>query len=181
MIGCGPGQTCCGNCRSGFGEAPADVSNIAPRTTQVLYDYAISRLQTGQPFYISDDFNSDVLAQNNMGFFAAVFAAAAAVAAKVAVIAPKVAAVVSTAKAISNSSGGSKSSAASVSAQDIADAVTPQVKAALAAQGVTLPNDVANKAVSASLLDSFGAQNRPYVIAGLAGLGLLLVFKLAGR
>jgi hypothetical protein len=186
MLACAPGQSCCAECRSaapgGLGEASPNVALSAPRTTQVLYDYAVSKLQKGEPFYITSDFNSEVLASDGMGFFAAIFSAAAAAATKIAAIAPKVAQVAGTVQAVKAATGGGGGGGSSgPTADDIAAAVTPAVKAQLQAQGVNLPADVAQQTVAASILDAFGPQNRPWVIAGIAGISLLLLLRLTGR
>lgn len=172
MLSCGPGGNCCGHCRGGFGAAPVNLANHAPATTRVLYDYVIGKLQTGEPFFISEEINSDVMRMDGMGFLPAIFAAVSA-------IAPTITSVASVAGTVAAVKGAKKGK--QLTAEEIAAAVTPAVKAQLAADGVNLPNDVAQKTVAASILDSFGEQNRPWVIAGLAGVGLLLLLKLTGR
>lgn len=138
-------------------------------TERALLAYVQEKLRTGQPFWISADVNSDVLngGMAGFGFLPALIAAVTA-------IAPTVANVVGTVAAVKGmSSGGGKSA----SADQVAAAILPSVKAKLAADGVTLPADAAQSIVGASLLDSFGAQNRPLVIGGLGLLGLLLLMK----
>ena len=181
-IGCGPGGSCCGKC-AGLGEAPFGVAQA--EVERILTVYVMRKAAAGEPFYISRDVNSDVMARDNgLGFFPAIFAAIASVAAKVIAVAPTVAKVAGDAAAVSSevnnlyaSSGAAANNASTPTAAQVAAAIAPQVAAQLKAQGITLPADIQTQVVSASLLDTFGVSNRPYVIAGLAGLALLLLLR----
>lgn len=165
MLGCG-GSTCCGSCKSGMGGLqPASAVASWPRTTQVLIDYAERMLARGQPFYISPAFNSDALAPQQMGFVAAIAAAATAVASVIGV-----ASSVKTNKAI-------RSAASDAEKAQIAADIAPSVAAALKAQGIILPESIATQSVEASIFDAFGAGNRYLVMGGLGALVLLLILK----
>lgn len=164
MLGCGPGNSCCGSCQSGGVAAPMQLGGYFPRTEKVIADYYASQIEPG------------------FGFWSALAASVSKVATTVAATTAKVAPTVAQIAAISQStSGGGGSSGGGATAEQIAAAITPLVQAELAKQGVSLPNNVAQQAVQASILDSFGAQNRPYVIAAGAGLGLLLLLTLMRR
>lgn len=171
---CGGKCGCGGSC--GMGEA-------FPHIERVLNAYVHEKIATNQPFYISPDLNSDVLQMDGMGFFAAIAAtvakAATAIGTTVKAVAPtvikgaEVAAAVNAAKGGGGSSGGSSGP----SADDIAAAILPSVQAQLSAQGVQLPQGVAQKTVAAGVLDVFGPQNRNYVIAGALGILLILLLR----
>lgn len=142
---------------------------------KALYNYALKELRAGRPFYISDELNSEVLRlPEGMGFFVIddIIAAAATVAAVVKPVA-EIAAVANTVKGLSpqKSSGG-------VTADQIATAILPNVQAQLATKGVQLPSQAANSLISASILDSFGAQYHNLVLFAGLGLGAILLFKL---
>lgn len=154
---------CCGSCKSGLGgvEIATPVS-AWPKTVAVLTAYAERKLAAGQPFYISPEFNSEILAPQQMGFIAAIAAAATAVASAIGV-----ASSVKTNKAVR------KAATAEGNAQ-IAAQIAPAVAASLKAQGIILPNDLAAPAVQASLFDAFGAENR-LLVMGALGAGILLL------
>lgn len=158
MLGCGQGGTCCGSC-AGMGGYSA--------TERALLEYAQNKLATGQPFYISPLLNSDALRGDGMGFLPALIAAVAAAA-------PTIANVVGTVAAVK----GMKGAKQGADPNAVAAAILPSVKAQLQAQGVNLPDDAAGKITLAGVLDAFGESNRPLVIAGLAGLGVMVLLKL---
>lgn len=161
-------------------------AQASPRLAQVLEAYVRRKLAAGEPFWITDQLNSQALAARGLkglGFFAEIAAAiSSAVGAIGSVVGPaaQVAAAVHTIEGVSGG-GGSSSSSAGVTADQIAAAILPQVQQKLAAQGVTLPADVAHQAVSASILDAFGPQYRPLVTAGLVVLGVALLVKVLRR
>jgi hypothetical protein len=170
MLSCGPGNSCCGNC-AGLGAYEIDLSEQYPRTFAVLKRYVETKVANREPFYISPELNSDMIQFDGLGFINAIIAGVASVAGIVAKAAPTIATV-----AGMTGGGGSKSSGPT--ADDIASVVSPLVQQKLAAQGVNLPTEVAQQATAASLLDTFGAQNRPYVLAGAAALGVLILLKM---
>lgn len=173
MLSCGPGNSCCGNC-AGLGAYELDLSEQYPRTFAVLKKYVETKIANREPFYISPELNSDIIQFDGMGFIGAIISAVSSVAGVVAKVAPTVA-------TVAGMTGGGGSKSAGPSADDIASVVSPLVQQKLAAQGVNLPADVAKQATAASLLDTFGAQNRPMVIAGLGLLGVLLLTRLMRR
>lgn len=183
MLNCGPGNSCCGSCAAV--QPTTNLGGAFPATERVLTNYIRQQQALGKSWYISPQLNSDVYdGGTGLGFlpiFAAIGSAAAAIGAKVVALGPTIASVAGTAGSIKAMTGGGGSSAAGPTAEDIAAAVTPAVAAQLKAQGITLPNDVAQAAVSGSILDAFGSANRPYVIAGGIGLGLLLLMTLMRR
>lgn len=185
MLNCGPGNSCCGHCASmkppvaldGYG------GSQFPGVEKVLRNYIAREQAAGRAWYISPELNSDAYTSGDglgiLPIFATIAAAATKIGATVVAAAPKIASVVGTVQAVSGGGGGSSSSGPT--AEDIAAAVTPAVQAQLKAQGVVLPGDVAQAASTASILDAFGTQNRPYVIAGAVGLGLLLLMTIMRR
>lgn len=166
MLGCGPGQNCCAECRAAGGGF-AGYSN----TERVLYDYVYSKLAAREPFYITPEISSEALMPEG-GFGLAFMAAIAALAAKIGPAVIKTAEVAGAVKSIS----GTSSKGDQLSSQDIANAITPQVVANLNAQGIQLPQQVASQVTAASLTDVFGANTKPIMIAaGVALVALLLL------
>lgn len=96
----------------------------------------------------------------NFGFISAVIAGATAVA--------SVAGAVKSVK-------GSKKPKAQVDPAQLADAILPEVQAKLAANGVNVSTAQAREISMAAVLDVFGTNNRPFVLAGLGVVGLLLL------
>ena len=120
-----------------------------PRVAKILVDYAEREIAAGRPFYVSPDFNSKVLAgDGNLGFIA-----------QLVQIAQAAAAVIGAKAALKASKGSS----------------APQIATELKQSGV--PSEIAPAVAQASILDAFGTQNKPLVIAGLAGLALLLFLR----
>jgi len=203
MIGCAPGKSCCEECqRSGLSGVESVVYDAFPSVTEVLRNYIETETRAGRPWYIAPDLNSDMIHQNGFGFFAEIGAALVSTASKIgtvakatvsktsgfttaagkilnplATIAASSASLNAKAKAAYAASAPGQNVAATASASDIAAAIAPQVAAQLQSQGISLPPGVQQSAISASLLDAFGVSNRPYVIAGLAGLVLLLLLR----
>lgn len=168
MLACGPGQSCCGECQRGGGLGGF------PNIEYVLQSYVDDKLSRGERFYISPKVNSDTLRyEPGMGAF---MAAIAALAAKIGPAVVKGAEVYGTVKAMQGGGGGGTSSG-QLSSQDIANAITPQVVANMQAQGVQLPAAVANQVTTAGLMDVFGANTKPILIAVGVGLAALLLLR----
>lgn len=169
MMGCGQ---CGGNCA---GCGPNCPCKSAPglgnyeRTEAAILAYAQNKIAQGRPFYFSPSLNSDVFALNGMGFLPALAAA-------VVKIAPTVASVAGTAASIKSMKSGGK-----IDPNSLADAILPEVKAKLAAQGVNLPADAAKSITVAGVLDAFGPQYRPFVIGGLGLVGAVLLMRILRR
>lgn len=205
MLGCGTVCGCRGPCRLGAYVRPSRtltpgapnsrvtrppglafaLRNAAPqaqsRLADVLEAYVRRKLAAGQAFYITDELNSDALRSRGLGglgFFAEIGSAIASAVGSISSVVGPAAQVAAAVHTIEGAGGGGGSSSSSVTPDQIAQAILPQVQAKLAAQGVTLPSDVAHQAVSASILDAFGPQYRPLVTAGLLGLGLAVLIKL---
>lgn len=186
MLNCGPGNSCCGSCASM--KPPVTLGGYDgaqfPGVERVLRNYILREQAAGRSWYISPELNSDMYSSGLgvLPIFATIAAAATKIGATVMAAAPKIASVAGTVQAVQAATGGGGGGGSSgPTAEEIAAAVTPAVQAQLKAQGVVLPGDVAQSAAQASILDAFGSQNRPYVIAGMAGLGLLLLMTVMRR
>lgn len=136
------------------------------RTEAALLDYVQSKIARGERFHITDTLNSDVFGMSGMGFLPAL-------AAVVTKLAPTVASVAATAASVKSMKSGGK-----IDANALAEAIAPEVKARLAAQGVNLPPDAAKQITLAGVLDAFGPSYRPFVIGGLALAGVLLLSRI---
>lgn len=169
MLGCGPGQNCCAECRSAGGGFEGFTN-----TERVLYDYVYAKLAAREPFYITPEISSANLMPEG-GFGLAFLAAIASLAAKIGPAVIKTAEVAGAVKSIS----GTGSKGEQLSSQDIANAITPQVVANLQAQGIQLPQQVANQVTAASLSDVFGPNTKSIMIA--AGVGVLALLLLRRR
>lgn len=175
-MACGPGCECGGRCGRFGGYA-------SPRLEQVLESYIRRKLSAGEPFYITRELNSERLRARGLGgfgFFAEIAAALASAAGSISSVVGPAAEVASVVHSVTGGGGGS-SSGSSVTPDQIATAVLPQVEAKLKADGVSLPSDLAHQAVTASILDAFGPQYRPLVIAGAVILGFAVLLKLMRR
>lgn len=183
-------MACCASCASqevanrvdAQLRAPADLAAQWPRTTKVLHDWAVSQIRQGRPFFVSAHFNSTVLnPPSGFGFFAEIAAAAASIASSIGSVVGPAAEVAAVVHQVQGSGGGSSSGSGGVTADQIAQAILPNVQAQLAQKGITLPASVAQQAVSASILDSFGPQYHNLVLFGGLALAGLVLFKLVSR
>lgn len=175
-MGCGPGSSCCGNCRNevGLGDAPTP---RYPHIEAALKNWIDGQNAAGRDWYISAELNSDLYRNDTgFGFIGPLIASIGAVAAKIGPAVVKGAEIVGMAKATGALKGGGGSSSG-VTSDDIAAAVTPQVVAALAAQGVTLPPAAAQQVTQAGLNDIFGVNTKPLLIAAAVGVAALLLFR----
>ena len=136
----------------------------AVHTEAALMRYAQRKIASHQPFHFTDELSYQNLAGSGMGFLPAL-------AAVVAKVAPTIASVASTAAAVK----GMRGSKADPNA--IAEAILPEVRARLAAEGVNLPADAAKPITLAGVLDAFGEQYRPFVIGGVALLAAMLLMR----
>lgn len=152
---------------AGFGLLipPKPAGSPYPRTEAVIRAYVEQCRRNRTPFYISPEINSRALF--GFGFVAEAIAVAEAAAA--------------VAGAVNASKAGKGGSPPGQDAAQIAELITPAVAAKLQAQGISLPPAIATGAVQASLLDSFGSENRGYVILAGGALGVLLLMKLLRR
>jgi hypothetical protein len=169
MLGCGPNGSCCGKCAGLAGAL--DLSQDYPRTFNVLKAYVDRKIAAGEPFYLSPEVNSETIGFDGMGFLNAIIAGIGA-------IAGTAASVAGTAASIKALKGG-KASASDADA--VAAQIAPLVQQKLAAQGISLPGEVATQVTAAGILDTFGAENRPFVMVGLAGLAALVLLKVMRR
>lgn len=163
-----------------------------PGVERVLADYIAQMNARGLPWYISPELNSDVMDDDGgvgaMGGFWKSLKKVAKKVGKVAVIAAALAvpipgvnvalasAIGTTGAVLSNIKTGS-TGVTVPQADQIAATVTPEVAAQLKAQGIELPSGVVVEASSASLLDAFGTNNRPLVIAAGVALAAFLLLR----
>lgn len=165
-----------------------------PGVERVLADYIAGMNARGLPWYISPELNSDIAVEDGgIGAMGGLWKSIKKVAkkvGKVAVVAAALAvpipgvnvalasAIGTTGAVLSTIKTGSKG-VTLPEAEQIAATVTPEVAAQLKAQGIELPPGVVVEASSASLLDAFGTNNRPLVIA--AGVALAAFLLLGNR
>lgn len=169
MLGCGPGGSCCGQCAGMAGAL--DLSQEYPRTFNVIKRYVDSKVANGEDFFLTDQVNSATVTPDQLGFLTAIIGAISAIAGSVGTVAGAAASI----KAL-KAGKGSSSDVDSVAAQ-----ITPLVQQKLAAQGISLPGEIAQQATAAGILDTFGTENKPIVIAGLGLIGVVVLSKLLRR
>lgn len=176
------GSTIGGFVPPGLATAQAHAAlQASPRLAAVLEAYVRHKLATGQPFRITDELNTEALRARGLGFFAEIAAALSSAIGSIGSVVGPAAQVAAAVHTIEGAGGGGGGGGSTVTADQIAAAILPQVQQKLAAQGVTLPSDVAHQAVAASVLDAFGPQYRPLVTAGLVVLGVALLVKVLRR
>ncbi len=163
-----------------------------PGVERVLADYIGQMNARGLPWYISPELNSDIAVEDGgIGAMGGLWKSIKKVAKKVGKIAVVAAAVaipipgvnVALATAIGTSGAvlsNIKTGSSGVTipqAEQIASTITPEVAAQLQAAGIQLPPGVVVEASSASILDVFGTNNRPLVIAAGVALAAFLLLK----
>ena len=169
------GASCCGSCARGGPCGVAGVPGPQERVEAVIMQYVRSLIATGKPWYISRELNSGSVGLSGMGFWQAIAAAVSAIGSTVVAAAPTVASLATTAATVESLTSGGKGGGG-VDPNRVA-AMTERVKAKLAAQGVSLPDQVVKRASMAAIFDVFGYENRFYVMGGAALLFALLVLR----
>ena len=159
----------CNNCRGLGGIETTPDFNVNLRDDeQILFNFIVGEINSKGRFYVSPTLNSD-LDGIGSNFWDQITSTADSVASAV-IGAAKV-------KSAAQSLFGSNKAQQPAAAQAVAAQVTPDVVAQLRAQGIILPDGTVRQMGFSTLLDSFGAPNRPYVIAGLVALAALLVLR----
>lgn len=181
-LGCGPGGCDCGGCCKGLSGGqflvagqPYRKVKVAHRVRRILEKYVREKSAKKEPFYITAELNSEVLygvpADHGMGFLQFLVAAFAAIAH----IAPAIANIAGAIGAVKAVSGGSSSAKPDPAAT--AQALTPDILAALQARGIMLPSSIAPQVVHAGLLDSLSPENQQLLLFGGLGLIALLLLR----